>query len=79
MGHPIPSHQWDVYKLKLFLPTLPWARGASISPMALHRLLLLHNQVGWTKAQVEVKARAHKSGLQGPKGLSTQSHLRLSL
>ena len=44
MGHPSPSHQWDVRRLSLFLLTLPWARGTSINPKALHRPLLLHNQ-----------------------------------
>ena len=43
--------------------------------------LLLHNQAGWAKAwvEVEVKARAHKLGLQGPEGVSTLSHLKLRL
>ena len=57
----------------------PWARGASISPKALHRPLILHDQARWAKAWVEVEARAYKPGLQGPKGVSTQSHLRPSL
>ena len=55
----------------------PWARGASISPKALHRPLLLHDQAKWTKAWVE--ARAHKPRLQGPRGVYTSSHLRPSL
>ena len=54
----------------------PWDKGASISPRALHRPLLLHDQV---RAWVEVKARAHKPGLQGPRGVSTPLHLKLSL
>ena len=41
MGHPSPSHQWDVHKLSLFLPTPPWAREDSTSPRVLHRPLLL--------------------------------------
>ena len=50
-----------------------------ISPKALHKGLLLHNQARWARAGVEVEARAHKLGLQGPKGLSSPLHLRLSL
>ena len=49
MGHLSPSQQWDVHKLNLFLPTPPWARGASISPKELHRPLLLHNQARWAR------------------------------
>ena len=81
MGHPSPNHQWDVHNLGLFLLTPPWVRGTSIR--ALHRPLPLHNQVGWTKAwievEVEAEARAHKPGLQGPRGMSTPSHLRMCL
>ena len=75
-GHPSPNHQWDIQKLGLFLLTPPWAMGTSISPRALHRPLPLHNQVGWARAWVEVEARAHKLGLQGPGGVSMPSHLR---
>ena len=71
MGHPSPNHQWDVHRLSWFFPTSPWARGTSISPRALHMPLVLHNQAEW--------ARAYKPGLQGPRGLSTPSHLGLSL
>ena len=45
----------------------------------MHRPLLFHNQAGWAKAWVEVKARDHKSALRGLRGVSTPSHLRLSL
>ena len=79
MGHPSPSHQWDMHRLGLFLLTQPWARGTSISPKVLHKNLLLHKQVGWAKAWVEVRTKAHKPGLQGPRGVSTPLHLRLSL
>ena len=79
MGHVSLSHQWDIHKLNLVLPTPPWAKGASISPRALHRSLLLHDQDRWARAGVEVEARAHKPGLQGPRGVFTSSHLRPSL
>ena len=79
MGHPSPSHQWDVHRLSLFLPTPPWARGASINPKASHRPLLLHNQVRWASARAKVKANNHKQGLQGPRSMFTPLHLRLSL
>ena len=63
MGHPIPSHQWDVRRLSLFLLTPPWARGTSINPRVLHRPFLPYNQTGWARVWVEVEARAHKLGL----------------
>ena len=67
MGHPSTSHQWDVHRLNLFLPTPPWANGASISSKALHRPLLLHDQARWARVwvgvEVEAEARAHKLGL----------------
>ena len=44
----------------VFLLTLPWARGTSISLRVLHKPLLLHNQAGWARAWVEVKAKAHR-------------------
>ena len=46
MGHLSPSHQWDVHRLGLFLPTPPWAKGTNISLRAQHKPLLLHNQAG---------------------------------
>ena len=78
MGNLSPSHQWDVHKLSLFLPTPPWARGASISPNAMHRPILLHNQARWAKVWGEVEDRAHKLGLQGLRGVCKPLHLRLS-
>ena len=81
MGHPNHNHQWDVPKLGLFLLTPPWAKGIGISRRALRRPLLLHDQARWARAWVEVEAvaRAHKPGLQGPRGVPMPSHLRLSL
>ena len=81
MGHPSPSHKLDVHILGLFLLTLPWAKGTNISPRALHRPLLLHDQARRDKAwvEVEVEDRAHKPGLQRPRGVSTPSHLRMRL
>ena len=63
MGHPNPSHQWDVHRLGLFLLTPPWARGTSISPKELSRPLPLHDQARRARAWVEVEDRAHKPGL----------------
>ena len=67
MGHPSSNYQWDVHRLDFFLPTPPWAKGASIGPKALHRPLLLHDQVrcarAWAEVEVEVEARDHKLGL----------------
>ena len=79
MGHPSPNHQLDAHRLSMFLFTPPWARGTNINPRVLHKPLPLHNQVEWTRAWVEVEARAHKSGLQGPRGMPMPSHLELSL
>ena len=61
--YPSPRNQWDVRRLNLFLLTLPWARGTSISLRVLHKPLLLHNQAGWARSWVKVEARAHKLGL----------------
>ena len=44
MGHPSPSHQWDIHRLSLLLLTPPWAKGTNISPKELHRPLPLHDQ-----------------------------------
>ena len=74
MGHPSPSHQWDMHRRNLFLPTPPWAREDSISPRVPHSHLLLHSQVEWAGAWVEVRARAHKPRLQGPKGVACLRH-----
>ena len=79
MGHPSPSHQWDMHRCSLFRPTLPWAKEDGINLKVLHRDLLLCRHDGWARAWVEVKAMAHKPGLQEPRGLSTPSHLKLSL
>ena len=79
MGHPSPSHKLDVHRLGLFLLTLPRARGTNISPRALHRPLLLHDQARQDNAWVEVEDRALKPGLQRPRGVSTPSHLRMRL
>ena len=63
MGHPSPSHQWDIHRLGLFLCTLPWARGTNSSPRVLQRPLLLHYQAKQARAWVEVENRAHKLGI----------------
>ena len=79
MGHHSPSHQWDMHRRSLFLLTPAWARGTSISPRVLHKHLLFHKRATWVEACFEVEDRAHKPALQGPRGVSTPSHLRLSL
>ena len=55
----------------------PWAKKESISHRALQRALLLRSLARWAKAGVE--AKAHKLGLQEPKGVSTPLHRRLRL
>ena len=79
MGHPCPSHQWDIHKLSLFLLTPLWARGIVIIPKVLHKHLLLRRQATWVGEWVEVKGRAHRPRLQGPRGVSTSLHFKLSL
>ena len=79
MGHLSPSHQWDVHRRSLFLLTPPWARRDSINHKALHKGLLLRSQARWARAGVEVEAKAHKPGRQGPRGMSSPLHLMLSL
>ena len=79
MGHPNPSHQWDMHKRSLFLLTPTWARGTGISPWVLHKHLLFRKRAIWAKAWVEVEDKAQGQGLQGPRGVSTPSHHRLSL
>ena len=79
MRHLSPSHQWDIHRLGLFLLTLPWARGTSISLRELHRPLPLHDQARRVRAWVEVEDKAHKPRLKGPRGVSMPSHLILSL
>ena len=36
VGHHSPNHQWDMRKRSLFLLTLAWAKGTSVSPRVLH-------------------------------------------
>ena len=79
MGHHSPIHQWGMHRRLLFLPTSPWARKDNISPRVLHKHLLFRKRTTWAGAWVKVEDKAHRPGLQGPKGVSTPSHLRLSL
>ena len=79
MGYHSPSHQWDMHRSNFFLPTLPWVREGSINPRMLHKHLLFCRRATWAKAWVEVKDRALRLGLEGPRGVSMPSHLRLSL
>ena len=79
MGHLSPNHQWDVHRHSLFLLTPPWAKRDSISHRALYRALLLYSQARWARAGVEVEGKAHKPGLQGPRGVFTPLHRRLRL
>ena len=70
-----PSHQWDMHRHSLFLLTLLWPSEDNISP----KHLLFRRRATWARAWVEVENRAHRPGLQGPRGVSTPLHLRLSL
>ena len=81
MGHHSSNHQWDMHKGNLFLSTLPWVKEDSISLRVLHKHLLFHRQAKEAKVWVEVGVRdkAHRPGLQGPKGVATSLHHRLSV
>ena len=54
MGHHSPSHQWDMHRHSLFLPTPPWAKEGTISPKVLHKHLLFCRQAIAAKTWVEV-------------------------
>ena len=71
MGHHSPNHQWDMHRHSLFLLTPTQVRGTSISPRVQHRHRLFHRQTREAKAWVEIGHKAHKSRLQGPRGVST--------
>ena len=58
------SHQWDVHRHGMFLLTPVRARGNIISPIVLHKNLLLHRLAKKAKVRVEVEDKAH-SGLKG--------------
>ena len=79
IGHHSPSHQWDMHRRSLFLPTPPWAREDNISHRVLHKHLLFRRQAigarAWVK--VEVKDKAHRQGLRGPKAVSKQLHQKV--
>ena len=78
LGHHSPSHQRDTHERSMFLLTLAWARGIGISPRVLHKHLLFRRLATWARVWVEVEDRVHRSGLQGPRGVSTQLYHRLS-
>ena len=73
-----PNHQWNKRGNNLFLLTPVQARGASISPRVLHKRLLLHRRARDARVWVEVEDRAHGPRVQGPRGVFTPSHHRLS-
>ena len=79
MGHYSLSHQWDVHRHSMFLLTPVQVKGTDISLRVLHKNLLHHRQVREARVWVEVRDRAHRSGLQGPRGVSTSLHHKLSL
>ena len=62
----------------MFLHTLVWVRGASLSLRELHEHLPLHRQAREARLWVEAEDKAHRQGRQGFRGVSTPSHHRLS-
>ena len=77
MGLHTPSHQWDMHRHSLFLPTQPWSRKDNRSPRVLWKHLILRRRATWAKAWVEVEEKAHMLRLWGPRGVSTPLHHRL--
>ena len=78
-GHGTPQSQSSIgHAQTQFLLTPVLARETSISPRVLHKHLLLHRRAREARVWVEVEDRAHKLGLQGPRGMSTSSYRRLS-
>ena len=78
MGHHSPGRQWDLRKRSLFLLTSAWPRGTDISPRVLHKHLLFRRQAIWAKVWVEVEDIDFRPRHQGPRGVFTPSHHRLS-
>ena len=62
----------------MFLHTLVWVRGASISFRELHGHLPLHRQAREARLWAEAEDDAHRKGRQGFRGVSTPSHHQLS-
>ena len=79
MGHLSPNHQWDKRKHVLFLLTPMWAEGTSTSLSVLHRRLLVRKYAREVRVWVKVEDRAHRTRLQGPRGVSMLWYRRLSL
>ena len=55
------------------------ARGTSISLRVLHKHLRQYRQVRGARLWVEVRDRAHRLGLRGPRGVSTPLYHKLSV
>ena len=53
-------------------------QGNQYQSRVLHKRLLLYKQAREARVWAEVEDRAHGSRLQGPRGVSTPSHHRLS-
>ena len=79
MGHLGPNYQWNIRRHSLSLPIPARARETNISPRVPHKHRLFHKQARKARAWVEVGYKAHRPGLQGPKGVFTPLHLKLSL
>ena len=78
VGHHSPSHQWDAHRHRLFLLSLVWVRGNSISRRVLHKHLLQHRQAREARVWVDVGDKAHKPRLRRPRGVSTLLYHSLS-
>ena len=65
--------------LGLFLLTLVWVRGTSFSHRVLRKHLWQYRWAREARVWVEVRYKAHKPGLRGPRGVSTPLYHRLSV
>ena len=75
-GQCSPSQLWDRSGYISFLHTLVWIRGTSFSRRVLYKHLQQHR---WARVWVEVRHRAHRLRLRGPRGVSTPLCQRLSM
>ena len=79
LGRRSPSYQWDRYRHSLFLHTLVWVKGTSLSRRVVYKDFRQHRQVRGVGLWVEVRNRAHKPGIRGPRGVSTPLYHKLSM
>ena len=68
MGHCSPRHWSDMHRYSLFLLTPVWVKGISFSHRVLRKHLRQHKQAKRARVWVEVRDKAHRPRLRGPRG-----------